>query len=99
MVETIETDIGHWVPAGIDPADGIRQLMASRIFALHFVDVTKDGKPAPYGTGISNLDKVLETLKEKGAPVILTCEYEQWDDLTEKNVRACVEWFNKHAEK
>ncbi len=90
-------DIGHWVPAGVDPAEGIRQLAASRVFALHFVDVNKDGKPVPYGTGVGKLDKVLETLKAKGAPVMLTCEYEQWDDQTEANVRACVAWFNQHA--
>ena len=92
-------DIGHWVAAGVDPAEGIRQLAASRIFALHFVDVDKDGKPVPYGTGISNLDKVLDVLRSKGKPVILTCEYEQWDDQTEKRVRACVEWFNRHSGK
>ncbi len=86
-------DIGHWVPAGVDPAEGIRQLAASRIFALHFVDVNKEGKPVPYGTGVGKLSTVLSVLRAKGAPVTLTCEYEQWDDQTEKDVRACVKWF------
>ena len=90
-------DIGHWVPAGIAPDEGIRQLAASRIFALHFVDTDKDGKPVPYGAGVGKLDSVLAALKAKGAPVLLTCEYEQWDELTEKNVRACVLWFSQHA--
>lgn len=86
-------DIGHWVPAGVRPEEGIRQLAASRVFALHFVDVNADGKPVPYGTGVGRLAAVLDTLKSKNAPVILTLEYEQWDAFTEKNVRACVEWF------
>lgn len=92
-------DIGHWIAAGVEPADGIRQLTASRVFALHFVDVNKDAKPVPYGTGVGKLDQVLAALKAKGAPVVLTCEYEQWDDQTEKNVRACVEWFEKNSGK
>ena len=91
-------DMGHWVPAGVDPAEGIRQLAESRIFALHFVDVSKDGKPVPDGTGVGKLETVISVLKAKGAPVVLTCEYEQWDDLTERHVRACVEWFDKHVE-
>lgn len=43
------------------------------------------------------LAQVLDVLKAKGAPVVLTCEYEQWDDATEKNVRMCVEWFSANA--
>jgi sugar phosphate isomerase/epimerase len=88
-------DIGHWVPAGVKPAEGIRRLAASRVFALHFVDVGKDGKPVPYGTGVGELEQVVAVLKAKGEPVVLTCEYEQWDDSTERNVRACMEWFEK----
>lgn len=92
-------DIGHWVPAGINPAEGIRQLAASRIFALHFVDVNESGKPLPYGTGVGNLAAVLDTLKAKNTPVYLTLEYEQWDELTEKNVRACAQWFDGYLKK
>lgn len=92
-------DIGHWVAAGVEPAEGIRKLTASRVFALHFVDVDQSAKPVPYGTGVGKLDQVLAALKAKGAPVVLTCEYEQWDDQSEKNVRSCVEWFAKQAGK
>lgn len=90
-------DIGHWVAAGVDPADGIRKLAASRIFALHFVDVNKDAKPVPYGTGVGHLDQVLEVVKAKGVPVYLTCEYEQWDAMAETNVHECVKWFEKYS--
>lgn len=90
-------DIGHWVAAGIDPAEGIKRLAASRIFALHFVDVDASAKPVPYGTGVGHLDQVLAALKAKGVPVFLTCEYEQWNDQSEANVRACVEWFQSKA--
>lgn len=89
-------DIGHWVAAGIKPAEGIKKLAKSRIFALHFVDVNQDAKPVPYGTGVSHLEDVLATLKKRGKPVVLTCEYEQWKPETEGNVRKCVEWFRKH---
>ena len=89
-------DIGHWVAAGIEPADGIRKLAASRIFALHFVDVDKDAKPVPYGAGVGKLEAVLDVLKGKGAPAFLTCEYEQWDAMTETRVRECVTWFQAH---
>lgn len=91
------SDIGHWVAAGIDPPDGIRKLTGARIFALHFVDVDKDAKPVPYGTGVGHLDQVLAALKARGVPVVLTCEYEQWKPETEGHVRACVQWFNSHA--
>lgn len=90
-------DIGHWVAAGVDPADGIGKLAASRVFALHFVDVDKDAKPVPYGTGVGHLEQVFATLKAKGVPVMLTCEYEQWKPETEENVLKCVEWFNARA--
>ena len=90
-------DIGHWIPAGIDPADGIRKLARSRIFALHFVDVDRNAKPVPYGSGVGHLEQVISILKAKGTPVILTCEYEQWDSETESNVKACVKWFNQHT--
>lgn len=89
-------DTGHWVPAGIKPAEGIRQLAASRIFALHLVDVNAAGRPVPYGTGVGGIAEILDTLKAKGDPVVVTLEYEQWDEFTEKNVRACVEWFNAY---
>jgi len=92
-------DIGHWVPAGVKPPEGIRQLTSSRVFALHFVDVNENGKPVPYGTGVGDLKSVLDTLKGKNAPVILTLEYEQWDEFTEKNVRACVQWFENYTSK
>lgn len=92
-------DIGHWVAAGVDPSDGIKKLAASRIFALHFVDVDRDAKPVPYGTGVGHLDHVLAALKAKGIPVVLTCEYEQWKPETEGNVRACVQWFDRYMKK
>lgn len=92
-------DIGHWVAAGVDPADGIKKLAASRIFALHFVDVNTDAKPVPYGTGVGHLDQVLATVKAQGVPVVLTCEYEQWKPETEANVRACVVWFEQIQKK
>jgi len=92
-------DIGHWVAAGVDPADGIKKLAASRIFALHFVDVNANAKPVPYGTGVGHLDQVLAALKAQGTPVVLTCEYEQWDDQSERNVRACVKWFEENVNK
>lgn len=92
-------DIGHWVPAGIEPVAGLRKLAASRIFALHFVDTDGSGKPVPYGQGVGKLSEVLGVLKAKGAPVVLTCEYEQWDSATEGAVATCVKWFNEHAVK
>jgi len=92
-------DIGHWVPAGINPAEGIHQLAKSRIFSLHFVDTDRSGKPVPYGTGVGSLKSVLDVLKAKKYPVLLTLEYEQWDDFTEKNVRACVQWFETQTKK
>ena len=92
-------DTGHWLPAGVKPAEGIRKLAASRIFALHLVDVDANGGPVPYGTGVGDIAAILDTLKAKGAPVLLTTEYERWDDTTEKNVRACVQWFNDYMKK
>lgn len=92
-------DTGHWVPAGVKPAEGIRKLAASRVFSLHLVDVNADGKPVPYGTGVGDIAAILDTLKTKNAPVVLTTEYEQWDAFTEQNVRACVEWFKAYMKK
>lgn len=93
------SDIGHWVSAGVNPPEGIRQLMASRIFALHFVDCDQDGHACPYGTGRGQLGEVLEELKGLDVPLYLTCEYEEWEPETEAHVAACVRWFKSHIGK
>ena len=90
------SDIGHWVAAGINPPDGIRTLMKSRIFALHFVDGDKEGRAHPYGTGEGHLAQVLDALREYGKPIMLTCEYEEWKPETEAHVAACIRWFNDY---
>jgi len=95
-------DIGHWPTAGIQPVEGIRQLMASRIFALHFVDVdsvSPKARPVPFGTGVSDLAEVLDALKAKGMKVQLTCEYEEQSDHLESDVQACVRWFEHYLAK
>ena len=95
-------DIGHWPAAGVKPVEGIQKLMASRIFALHFVDVDRvspEAHAVPYGKGVAQLGEMLDALKAKGLSVQLTCEYEYQTDRLEQDVRECMMWFENYAKK
>ena len=89
-------DVGHWRLAKIDAAAGIRTLLKSRIFSLHFVDVDENAHPVPFGKGLSQLDTLLKEMRAANVYPDLIIEYEQWDEKTEANVKACVDWFNAH---
>lgn len=89
-------DVGHWRLAKIDAAQGIRTLLKSRVFSLHFVDVDENAHPVPFGKGLSQLDTLLKEMRKANVYPDLIVEYEQWDEKTEANVKACVDWFNAH---
>jgi sugar phosphate isomerase/epimerase len=93
-------DVGHWCRSGIDPVEGIKML-EGRIISLHFKDLNEFGKrdahDVHWGTGITRVGEILETLHSQGFKGVFSIEYEyNWNNSV-PDVFECVQYFNKKA--
>lgn len=81
-------DIGHWVRSGLDPVECLKKL-EGHVKGLHFKDLNEKGKreahDVPWGTGISNVDAVMQELKRQKFKGPISAEYEH-------------NWFNNTPE-
>jgi len=94
-------DIGHWAAAGVIPLDGVKKL-EGHLVTMHMVDMSKighGGEIVPFGQGASQLGKILDELKRQNFDGTITCEYERESPTLEKDVGACVEWYNAYLSK
>jgi sugar phosphate isomerase/epimerase len=92
-------DIGHWVRSGLDPVECLKKL-EGHIKGLHLKDLNEKAKSAhdvPWGTGVSNIQGVLDELKRQNFKGPISAEYEyNWFNstpevtLSVKNVREMV---------
>ena len=92
-------DIGHWVRSGLDPVECLKKL-EGHIKGLHMKDLhmkAREGHDVPWGTGVSNIDGVIEELKKQKFKGVISAEYEHnWlnnaPEVAEsaKNFRAMV---------
>ncbi|MDE0102500.1 MAG: sugar phosphate isomerase/epimerase [Bryobacterales bacterium] len=88
----VNLDIGHFVAAGFDPVEYIRQ-HHGRIVTLHIKDRKKEqGENMPFGEGDTPIADVLTLLSENGfdMPANIEYEYKGADSLAE--VRKCIEY-------
>lgn len=93
-------DIGHWVRSGLDPVECMKTLNG-RIYSLHFKDMNEKSRQAHdviWGTGVSNVEAVLQELKAQKFKGLISAEYEHnWfnsvPEITQsvKNVREMIE--------
>lgn len=76
-------DIGHWVRSGLDPVECIKKL-DGHIVSLHFKDLndkSPDSHDVVWGNGVSQMPKVMETLKKQKFKGLFSAEYEyNWDN-------------------
>lgn len=93
-------DVGHWVRSGMDPLDNLKKL-EGKIASLHFKDLNEKSKEAhdvPWGTGISNVEAMLEELKRQNFEGIFSVEYEHNWDNSLPEVEKSVKFFRKIAD-
>lgn len=72
-------DIGHWVRSGLDPIACLKKL-EGHIYGVHLKDLNEKGIVAAHdvhwGTGVSNIEGVMNELKRQGYKGMISAEYE-----------------------
>ncbi len=94
-------DTGHWATSGIAPLDGIK-LLRGRIVNMHLKDRKEIGKLLPdtiYGTGVSNIEGILDELRRQGYPGPITVEYQNNWDNSVPDVAKCIDFIRNSAAK
>ncbi len=88
----VNLDIGHFVAAGFDPVEYIRQ-HHERIVTLHIKDRKKEqGENMPFGEGDTPIADVLTLLSENGYDMPANIEYEYKGADTVAEVRKCIDY-------
>ncbi|WP_424492772.1 sugar phosphate isomerase/epimerase family protein [Salinimicrobium sp. GXAS 041] len=93
-------DVGHWVRSGMNPVENLKKL-EGHIASLHFKDLNEKSSEAhdvPWGTGISNVDAMVQELKRQKFEGVISAEYEyNWDNSLPE-IEKSVKYFKKIAE-
>jgi len=91
-------DIGHWVRSGLDPVECLKKL-EGHVLHLHMKDLNeKSNKMAhdvPWGTGVSNVEGVIQELKRQRFHGMISAEYEYNWYKNVPDVTASVKYFRK----
>jgi len=85
-------DTGHWATSGLKPLDCIK-LLKGRIISLHLKERPEIGKHLPdtiYGTGVSEIGKILDELKAQGFSGHISIEYENNWDNSVPDIAQCI---------
>ncbi len=93
-------DVGHWIRSGMDPVENLKKL-EGHIASLHFKDLNEKSSEAhdvPWGTGISNVDAMVQELKRQGFEGVISVEYEHNWDNSLPEIEQSVNYFKKIAE-
>jgi len=81
-------DIGHVVRLGMDPIDSLKKY-GHRMFDMHMKDVdgiTEKNKPVQIGRGVTDISKVMKTLKNINYKGVVSIEYENDPDNAESGL-------------
>ena len=92
-------DTGHWMRAGLKPAETLRKLQG-RIISLHFKDLNKSGRGAhdvPWGTGAGDVKAQLAELRRQGFKGVFSIEYEHKWTSSMPDIARCVAAFDTIA--
>lgn len=85
-------DTGHWATSGLKPLECVK-LLKGRIISAHLKDRPVIGKQMPdaiYGTGVSDIEGILNELKRQKFEGNIAIEYEaNWDNSV-PDVAQCV---------
>ncbi|WP_148211760.1 sugar phosphate isomerase/epimerase family protein [Zunongwangia profunda] len=92
-------DVGHWIRSGMNSVENLKKL-EGHIASLHFKDLNEKSKEAhdvPWGTGISDVEALVEELKRQSFEGVISVEYEyNWDNSLPE-IEKSVEFFKKIA--
>lgn len=93
-------DTGHWMRSGIDPVEALKML-EGRIISLHLKDLNQFGvreaHDVPWGTGVANMQAILEELDRQGYRGTFSIEYEHNWENSVPEIQKSVAYFNSVA--
>jgi sugar phosphate isomerase/epimerase len=93
-------DIGHWMRSGIQPLEAIKKL-EGRVISLHFGDLNEFGKKeahdVPWGTGVADLESIMQELHRQGFQGVFSVEYEYNWKGSVPEIQESIIFFNKAA--
>lgn len=88
-------DVGHWVRSGLDPVECLKKL-EGHIISIHFKDLNKKAREAhdvPWGTGVCDVQAMLQELKNQKFKGVFSIEYEHnWDNNVPEIARS-IKYF------
>lgn len=88
-------DVGHWVRSGLDPVESLKKY-EGKLFNLHMKDLNEKSPNAHdvhWGTGVSDIQGVIQELKRQNFKGNISAEYEyNWDNNYE-DIKISVENF------
>ncbi len=95
-------DVGHWRREGLNQLDCLKQLKG-RIISFHFKDIaspeTGDPHDVVWGTGVLDVEKMMEIMKEQQFKGYISIEYEyNWDNSLPE-IKKNIDFFNQVAER
>ncbi len=95
-------DVGHWRREGLNQLDCLNRLK-SRIISFHFKDIaspeTGDPHDVVWGTGVLDVEKMMEIMKEQQFKGYISIEYEyNWDNSLPE-IKKSIEYFNQVTER
>ena len=91
-------DVGYWIRSGIDPVKGVETL-GKRLITIQMHDLherSSKGHDVPWGTGVGDVKKLLETFHRlRIRPTLFGLEYSyDWlDSMPEMG--QCVKFFDR----
>lgn len=91
----VNLDIGHFIAAGFDPIDYIKQHHA-QIVTLHIKDRKRDqGENVPFGEGDTPIRETLALLRDNGYDIPANIEYEYKGGDTVEEVEKCFNYCKR----
>jgi sugar phosphate isomerase/epimerase len=95
-------DIGHWMRSGIKPLEALKKLKG-RVISLHFGDLNefdnKDAHDVPWGSGVADLESIMQELHQQGFKGVFSIEYEYNWKSSVPEIQEGITFFNKTAAK
>ncbi|MFA7390099.1 MAG: TIM barrel protein, partial [Proteiniphilum sp.] len=92
-------DVGHYRRMGLDPLECVKKLRG-RIISFHFKDIAPVGsdrklEDVVWGTGILQVDEMLNEMKRQNFEGYFTIEYEaNWENNL-PDIEASIDYFNQ----
>ena len=93
-------DTGYWMREGMKPVEMVKKL-GQRLISLYLKDMNqfgrKDVHDVPFGTGVGDVQGVLEEVHRQGIQPLFVIEYTHNWEKSLPEIAQCVEQFDKTA--